>query len=388
MEDKVDSLEKKGDGVSSLQMSARLVRIETELNRLIKSTGALSQAPVVSAAVPGGSGNVSAPPMVAPSAPTSAASAPCASAPSVPIPLAAPASAPASVPASVPAPAPAPASSKPSFIEVLRRGKPKPITKAMIEAAPDPLELLIAKPDSTRGKTTKISSMVLSTSLARAAKVHPYLTWRTICAKATGNSPLNIVPITPDQVEVFWDVSSETSLATILAGLAKKGVRVDQSPPTEAARGRRLRAYLSSYFVLLRQAALEGLDDASKAWILTSASRRVNGTGDKDAIRVWRRRIAHDTRDYNLTGLMASAEQPAVRKRKDGSRAVDDEIGVTSAAHDSHRSTDDVGAGPMDSLDDEMYSEAEDPHDEEDEEDDAVEDMDAGPNGMDFVGDI
>ena len=165
----------------------------------------------------------------------------------------------------------------------------------MIEAAPYPLELLITRPDSTRGKTTKISSMVLSTSLALAAKVHPYLTWRTICAKATGNSPLNIVPITPDQVEVFWDVSSETSLATILAGLAKKGVRVDQSPPTEAARGRRLLAYLSSYFVLLRQAALEGLDDASKAWILTSASRRVNGTGDKDAIRVWRRCIAHDT---------------------------------------------------------------------------------------------
>ena len=67
---------------------------------------------------------------------------------------------------------------------------------------------------------------------------------------------------------------------------------------------------------------------------------------------------------------------------------MDDEIGVTSAAHDSHRRTDDVGAGRMDSLDDEMYSEAEDPHDEEDEEDDAVEDMDAGPNGMDFVGDI
>ena len=201
------------------------------------------------------------------------------------------------------APVPNPAPVKSPWIEVLRRNKPKPFTKAAIASAADPLDLLLAKPGSTPGKTTKITSMILSTSLVKAAKATPFLTWRTICARAAGTVPLNIVPITPERVEVYWDASSEASIPSILDGLARNGIAVDHSPPTAEARGRRLRAYLTSYFVLLRLSALDGLDDDSKAWVLTQASRRIKRSGDKVSAGVWKKRIKRDALDFKLGEL-------------------------------------------------------------------------------------
>ena len=274
-----------------LGISAKLVQLESKLKKLEVSVSATASVPVpvhVPVPVPtpaparGGTGSV---PISAP-----VASASCAPAPIL-------GTAPVAAPSVIPAPAP------PSYVEVLRRGKSKPITQAMIDAAADPLELLLAKPGDA-GKTSKIVAMVISTKLEKAAKIHPYLTWRAICKGATGRSPLNIVPITPEKVEVFWDASAEANLVAISAGLARRGIVVEQAVITESARGRRLRAYLASYFVLLRQSALDGLADVDKAWVLEQAERRTQGSNDKDSSKVWKKRVARDTLDLGLEDLV------------------------------------------------------------------------------------
>ena len=214
--------------------------------------------------------------------------------------------------ASVPVPGSEPVSTFPSgsapkpssYAAVLLRSRPMPITKAMMDAAADPLDLLLAKSDGASTKTKTIVALILSTKLEKAATIHPYLTWRAICKGATGRSPLSIIPITPEKVEVFWDASSEATLEAITVGLTKRGIVVEQEPLTESARGRRLRAYMSSYFVLLRQSALAGLADVDKAWVLDQVERRIRGFPDKDASKVWKKRVARDTLDFGLETLV------------------------------------------------------------------------------------
>ena len=280
LESRIGTLDASAKGLGT---SAKIVQLESKVKKLEGLVLTSSSVPPNAPAVASASSRV-----VAGSVPAPVSSA------SVPV----PGSEPVSTFPSGSAPKPS------SYAAVLLRSRPMPITKAMMDAAADPLDLLLAKSDGASTKTKTIVALILSTKLEKAATIHPYLTWRAICKGATGRSPLSIIPITPEKVEVFWDASSEATLEAITVGLTKRGIVVEQEPLTESARGRRLRAYMSSYFVLLRQSALAGLADVDKAWVLDQVERRIRGFPDKDASKVWKKRVARDTLDFGLETLV------------------------------------------------------------------------------------
>jgi len=177
------------------------------------------------------------------------------------------------------------------------------MSKEDIEACATPIESLVAKPREEKKKkkeTTKIMTTVLKIVLDEAARDHPYAALEKILKACTGQSPLSKLRFGNDMLEVYWDVSEESDREAIRAGLKAHGYLRRSPPLTAKDVPRRVRAYLWSYFPLLRRAALEGLGVAEKSSVLGKVERHWSGSLVEEKKRMWRNRTARDWDDLKI----------------------------------------------------------------------------------------
>ena len=167
-------------------------------------------------------------------------------------------------------------------------------TKEAIETAPDPGKLLLVQPRDKGANTQVVVATVLKAPLTLQAQAKPYLAWKGLLKAKVGVLPLSIVLIAPRRCLAYWDVTSENSMPELIKALGRSGFLERQSLSASVDRALRLRAYLVSYFPILRRAALEGLNADDRAWLLQKAEARWKTSQDQVAKRMWMKRIRRD----------------------------------------------------------------------------------------------
>ena len=194
------------------------------------------------------------------------------------------------------APAPTPAGA-PSYAQVVGRHKKAALTKEAIEKAADPAKLLLVKPRDFGDKTQEVLATLLKAPLTIEAQAKPYLAWKGLLKAKTGKTPLSMILISPRKCLAYWDVTTEDSLPELVEALWLSGFIEEQDPAALADKALRLRAYLASYFPILRRAALEGMDTEDRTWVLEKAVARWKSSYDKVAQSMSMKRIRRDKGD-------------------------------------------------------------------------------------------
>ena len=196
-------------------------------------------------------------------------------------------------PAAPMAPAPAPVTTL-SYAQVAGKAKKAGLTKESIEKAVDPLKLLLVQPREAGEKTQDVVTLVLKAPLTLEAQAKPYLAWKGLLKAKTGMLPLSMILISPRRCLTYWDVTAEDSLPELIKALCRSGFLEDPLHSDSVDKALRLRAYLGSYFTILRRAALEGLSAEDRIWLLDKAETRWKTSVDKVAQRMWMKRIRRD----------------------------------------------------------------------------------------------
>lgn len=279
--------------LSALQISARLVKLESSISRLDRLASSGSPAPAPQPAATGTGrrkdpkNSVEAAHLVSPPVPASA-----------PVPSR----------AAAPAPTPAPVSSatvdRPWVIVAGRRVKT--MTKEAIAASVNPVKDLLVHPRADHEKTTAVFATVLKAKFAEGVRQHPFAAWKSLLRGVTGKLPLNITMMSSVQCEVYWDVSARGEQERLVAALKGEGLLATSSLESTSSHARRARSYQDAYFSLLRRAALEGLDEAAQRWVLDKVAAKWQGSKDKASQRIWKRRIEIDRRELGLDPIDAA----------------------------------------------------------------------------------
>ena len=210
-----------------------------------------------------------------------------------------------------------PSSTKPvppaagSWVDVVKKKKGKaPITVEALKASSDPLGVLLVKPPEA--VTTEIMVTHLTLPLSIEAQQRPHLAWRTAMKAITGDTPLQIVLVHCRRAIVYWDVSDIRKKAPILRALDGRGSLKFPVEADEVKDHVYLRAYLGGFFKLLRLAALKGLSQASRTWILDKAEERWRLSKDKIRRNMWLRRISQDRDALNSGEKVAEGLSPSL----------------------------------------------------------------------------
>jgi hypothetical protein len=119
------------------------------------------------------------------------------------------------------------------------------------------LKVLLRVPRSEEEKTSCVEVLTVSLPLSKKAQAQPLVAWKQAILELTGHQPLLVSLIHPCRAEVYMDLKVSTTVKETLRGL---GYLQDPLQLDERDLVRRKRAYLSGYFLLLRRAALQGLE--------------------------------------------------------------------------------------------------------------------------------
>ena len=185
----------------------------------------------------------------------------------------------------------------PSYAQVAGKAKKLGLTREAIEKAADPAKLLLVQPRDAGARTQDVAALVLKAPLTLEAQAKAYLAWKGLLKAKVGSLPLSIVLISPRRCLTYWDVTAEESLPELVKTLWRSGFLEHPVPADTADKALRLRAYLASYFPILRRAALDGLSADDRSWLLEKAETRWKTSADKVAQRMWIKRIKRDRGD-------------------------------------------------------------------------------------------
>ena len=184
-----------------------------------------------------------------------------------------------------------------SYAEVVGKGKKStaPLTVDDINAASNPIDLLLAKKREGIRVTKEVVVTQLTAPLSVRAQARPYLSWRSLLKAVTGTTPLMITLIHPRRALAFWDATDSSVKEHIHRSLLERGFLLP-SACADVENQHVLRAYLGGYFPLLRQTVLQCFSLSSAAWVLDKAEEKWRRSPDKVLRRMWLRRIADDRR--------------------------------------------------------------------------------------------